>query len=129
MKKSREAQREVTAEELKSINRFLCLNHPSNVRDESALDRLADSFGTIDPEEGYLTGVAAQILCSILRDHPFTYRNRETAVLAMNTVMQMHECVVAATDEEFTEIAEKIERGTITRSQAREWIYAHFIPL
>lgn len=116
----------LSVNELIGLNKFLCGSDEVEIRDNNILEKTVQDCSKLDDSYGYYTSVAAIILYNILRDHPFVYNNRETAILATCVTLQMNGCSIHASDEEILGLARKIEVCEITREEVRQWIFDHF---
>ena len=126
MSKERKMKKLLSVDELIGLNKFLCGSEQIEIRDRNILENIVQNYDSIDESSGYNTGLAAMILYSILREHPFVYNNRETAILATTTTMIMNGCSIHATDDELQNLARKIEICEISRDEAKNWIYNHY---
>jgi hypothetical protein len=115
-----------TYNDLVSFNQFLCRADYIELRDMTVIDRIVDCLQSLDNNEGFRTSMATAIMHGILRERPFFYHNRETALLAVNTTMIMNECIINTTCDEYNEVAEAVEQGNMTREQLRLWIIEHY---
>ena len=116
----------LSVNELIGLNKFLCGSDEVEIRDNNILEKTVQDCSKLDDSYGYYTNVAAIILYNILREHPFVYNNRETAILATCVTLLMNGCSIHADDEEILSLARKIEFCEITREEVRKWIFDHF---
>lgn len=117
----------LSVNELIGLNKFLCGSEEVEIRDYNILENIIQSCSKLDDSDKYYTSMAAIILYSILREHPFVYNNRETAILATCATMLMNGCSIHATDSELLAFARRIELGELTREEVRKWIFDHYM--
>ena len=116
----------LSVNELIGLNKFLCGSDEVEIRDYNILEKIVQSCSKLDDSDKYYTSMAAIILYSILREHPFVYNNRETALLATCATMLMNGCSIHASDNELLTVARRIELGELTREEVRKWIFDHY---